>query len=195
MTTRTQIGWATSLALALALCMALGGCAQPEAAPANPPADATPQEEPQEETPEETPLPSESQKIVSAEANKDLTLDDIPDNVLISLDELLAMMESDDEPFVLDIRAIAPYKEGHIPPAKCLSAGRKIELNYQKLPTDQRIVLVGKDNNRVAETWQTLVDAGFDGDLINALDGGMETWNGADLELKDEPKSRCVTNW
>lgn len=77
------------VALALSFGRFLGACSSGASQPAS----------------EDAPVAAEEvQPAASSEANAALTLADIPADVLISVDELQRMRESDNPPFIVDIR-------------------------------------------------------------------------------------------
>ena len=134
----------------------------------------------------------EVQPAASSEANAALTLAGIPADVLISVDELQRMRESDNPPFIVDIRGQNWWISGHIPEARNIPAGKQFDIRMDEIPRDSEVVvIVPRNDERVAEVWQTLVDAGYDGNLLKALDGGMDAWTAAGLEIKEEERLGC----
>lgn len=128
----------------------------------------------------------------SSEANAALTLADIPADVLISVDELQQMRASDAPPFIVDIRGQNWWRDGHIPEARNIPAGKQFDIRMDEIPRDAAVVvIVPRNDERVAEVWQTLVDAGYDGSLIKALEGGMDAWNAAGGDIQEEEHLGC----
>lgn len=128
----------------------------------------------------------------SSEANAALTLADIPADVLISVDELQQMRASDAPPFIVDIRGQNWWRDGHIPEARNIPAGKQFDIRMDEIPRDAEVVvIVPRNDERVAEVWQTLVDAGYDGSLIKALEGGMDAWNAAGGDIQEEEHLGC----
>lgn len=132
------------------------------------------------------------QTSVSSQANASLTLADIPEDVLITVDELQQMRASDTPPFIVDIRGQNWWRDGHIPEARNIPAGKQFDIRMDEIPRDAEVVvIVPRNDERVAEVWQTLVDAGYDGSLIKALEGGMDAWKAADGDIKEEEHLGC----
>lgn len=128
----------------------------------------------------------------SSEANAALTLADIPADVLISVDELQQMRASDAPLFIVDIRGQNWWRDGHIPEARNIPAGKQFDIRMDEIPRDAEVVvIVPRNDERVAEVWQTLVDAGYDGSLIKALDGGMGAWSAAGGDIQEEEHLGC----
>ena len=165
------------VAMALSFGRFLGACSSGASQPAS----------------EDAPVAAEEvQPAASSEANAALTLADIPADVLISVDELQRMRESDNPPFIVDIRGQNWWISGHIPEARNIPAGKQFDIRMDEIPRDSEVVvIVPRNDERVAEVWQTLVDAGYDGNLLKALDGGMDAWTAAGLEIKEEERLGC----
>lgn len=156
-----------------------------------------------------------------AEANKDLDLDIIPSSQIITAKQLHALPKMDEgesgededgpadaapsentEPgedskqedgfALIDIRSLADFSTLHIPGASCLPAGRVFEIRVREVPDDQNVVLVGQDGSRLAETWQTLMDNGYDPECVWVVEDGMDAWFEAGYPTIETPmRSTC----
>lgn len=127
-----------------------------------------------------------------SERYRDLTLSDIPADALITVDELQGMLVSQNPPFLVDIRAQGFWIDGHIPEARNIPAGKQLDIRLEEIPDDGTlIVLVPRGEERVAEVWQTLVDAGYEQDAVKALAGGMDAWKEAGLPVQQEVDLGC----
>lgn len=129
-------------------------------------------------------FPATGKSSTSSEAHKDAVLDDIPQDQVISVDDLVEICKNDRtfKGFVIiDVRSLAKYDAGHIPGSFCVSAGRILEIRMREIPRDKDVVLIDIDGSRVAEVWQTLVDNDYDPDRIKVVQDGMNAWVAADL--------------
>lgn len=90
----------------------------------------------------------------------------------VSPDELAAM----NDPFILDVRTANEFKDGHIPEATQLHAGR-VMWNLGELPKHQVIVTHCQSGARNAAVSSALRAAGFDN--ISELEGSFEAWKDA----------------
>lgn len=61
------------------------------------------------------------------------------DPEMISVDELKELLDSQDPPIVVDVRAVQSYKFGHIPGAISISVG-EIDSRHEELPLDKTLV-------------------------------------------------------
>ena len=136
--------------------------------------------------------PAEGQTQVLSEQNKDLALDDIPSEALITVDELQGLRESGEPLFILDVRSQGQYTGGHIPEARNIPAGKTFDIRMDEVPSDGRtVVLVPQLRERAAEVWQTLVDNGYDGGTIKVLYGGMTAWADDSMDVQVEEDLGC----
>ena len=78
-----------------------------------------------------------------------------------------------DAPYILDIRALSEFNEGHIPGAQQLHGGRVI-WNLDKIPKDKSVVMHCRSGTRVGPVASALHAAGFDNVL--ELKGSYEGW-------------------
>lgn len=192
------------LILALVLCVGCGrllaGCAaslEPEGDVAEVAGAA-----PSDETParpdaghaggEDASNENEADPAVSSEDNQKLTLADIPADVLVSVEELQQMRESVEPPFIVDVRPQGWWIDGHIPEARNIPAGKQFDIRMDEIPKGREVVvIVPRTDERVAEVWQTLVDNGYDLAMLKALDGGMEAWSAAGMDIQQEEHLGC----
>ena len=132
---------------------------------------------------------ADARRTASSSADKDSTVRsnstrrfaDIPADALMSVDELHDLAESgaieDGTVTVIDIRSHRDYQKDQIEGSRNIPAGRQIEIRIDEIPTDEEVVLIAyKNSDRLAETWYTLQDHGFDMSLVRVLDGGVYAW-------------------
>lgn len=112
----------------------------------------------------------------SSESHRDARFEDIPESALINTTDLKAMIDSGNEPFVLDIRSNGSYQSGSIHGSRNIPAGRQIDLRMNEIPTDEPIVIIAMENERLAEVRQTLIDNGYQADNILIVRDGMDAW-------------------
>lgn len=115
---------------------------------------------------------------------KDMTYEDIPADALISARDLRKAIKDggieDKTLTVVDIRSHRDYTSQMIDGSINVPAGRQIDIRMNEIPRDQQVVLVSLyQSDRLAETWYTLVDNGYDPALVKVLDGGIRAWTGA----------------
>lgn len=78
---------------------------------------------------------------------------------------------------LLDIRSHRDYSKRLINGSRNIPAGRQLEIRIDEVPDDKLVVLISnKNTDRLAETRQTLIDAGRDPDLLKVVDGGVSAW-------------------
>lgn len=156
-------------ALALLLSAFVAGCApEPGSAPdAQAQAGGSPQEQPDG---------SSAQTGASSSDNKDLPFESIPQEALISTEDLKSMIDQGRAPFILDVRSSGAYYGGYIEGSKNIPAGRQLDLRMNEIPRDRDIAIVSSDTRRLAEVRQTLIDNGFDAARITVVEDGMDGW-------------------
>jgi rhodanese-related sulfurtransferase len=83
---------------------------------------------------------------------------------------------------ILDLRAEAEFKEGHVPNAKRI-ASDQITSGIDKLKLDRKLplILVCQNNGVARNTIKQLESAGFT--EVKNLDGGVQAWKAAGLPL------------
>lgn len=128
--------------------------------------------------PEDPAAPSSASTV---EQNKTLKFKDIPEDALITIDDLRDLLAQDEEPFlVVDIRSHRDYQKTLIEGTRNIPAGRQIEIRIDEFPTDETVVLIAyKNSDRLAETRQTLIDHGIDPENIKVVEGGVNAWKQA----------------
>lgn len=101
---------------------------------------------------------------------------------VVSNDELLKKVESDNKIVVLDVREAAEYSFSHIPGAICIPLG---ELNdrFDELDKEKEIFVVCRTGNRSDLAAQKLKEKGFD-HVFNVIPG-MSGWSGATEGLNE----------
>ena len=125
-----------------------------------------------------------------AEGNKDLAFDDIPTEAVISIDELETLLESESVQ-VIDVRSRSDYEYAFIEGSKNIPAGRQIEIRMGEIPQGETIALISLSDERLAETRQTLIDAGYDPDLVKVVEGGIEEWSALGHHVASKSSRKC----
>ena len=122
-----------------------------------------------------------SSSASTVESNKSKRFADIPTDALIGIEELHDLIEDgaleDGTVKVIDIRSHRDYQKIQIGGSRNIPAGRQIEIRIDEIPIDKTVVLIAyKNSDRLAETWFTLIDHGYDPDLVKVADGGVNAW-------------------
>lgn len=153
---RTGGWWATTLLLVLV--GAGAGCSGPEAGAESEPQAAQPPAEGASATPE------------------------IEAPGVITSAELVARLEEEDAPVILDVRSPEEYEEGHIPGAinipYDLMAENLASLESQR---DDEIVVYCRTGRRAEIAEGVLREAGFE--KVRDLEGHMKAWGEAELPV------------
>lgn len=98
----------------------------------------------------------------------------------ISVMEAAALIESQHDVLVLDIREDWERRQGHIPGTMHLPMGL-IPHHLKQLPRDRTIILTCRTGNRTGQLTRYLQQQGFDNVLNMA--GGIVAWTQAGLEI------------
>ena len=117
----------------------------------------------------------------TVESNKAKRFTDIPKDALISIEDLHDLVEdgslADGKVKIVDIRSHRDYQKVQIEGSRNIPAGRQIEIRIDEIPQDKPVILIAyKNSDRLAETWFTLIDHGYDPDLVKVADGGVYAW-------------------
>lgn len=132
-----------------------------------------------------------SSSSVNSEKNRDLKFDDIPQDAVINAEQLHGLLEGDSAPFVLDVRSSGQYTNAFIEGSKNIPAGRQLDIRLDEIPHDRDIVIISKEQERLGEVWQTLLDAGFDQSRIKAVSDGMDGWIAAGYPTDSRESLGC----
>lgn len=92
----------------------------------------------------------------------------------ISAEEAQTRMESDQPPYVLDVRQPDEYRAGHIPGSHLVPLGT-LDQRLQDLPKDRDILVVCRSGARSGQATVFLNGQGFN---ATNLAGGMMAWQG-----------------
>jgi rhodanese-related sulfurtransferase len=87
----------------------------------------------------------------------------------------------DNGAFVLDVRELGEWEEGHIPNATLIPLGQ-LERRMNEIPKDQEVVIVCRSGNRSAQARDILKNAGFTN--ITSMGGGMNQWIAKSYEVE-----------
>lgn len=98
----------------------------------------------------------------------------------VSVEEAYQMRENG--AYVLDVRELSEWEEGHIPDATLIPLGQ-LESRMNEIPKDQEVVIVCRSGNRSAQAREILLNAGFTN--ITSMAGGMNQWitNSFEVEI------------
>lgn len=83
--------------------------------------------------------------------------------------------------FVLDVRELSEWEDGHIPDATLIPLGQ-LESRMTEIPKDQEVVIVCRSGNRSAQARDILLNAGFTN--ITSMAGGMNKWVANSYEVE-----------
>lgn len=94
----------------------------------------------------------------------------------ITMDEAVAMMESETGYIILDVRTVSEYESGHIPGAICIPNETIGTAEIPELPDkDQLILVYCRSGNRSKQASTKLAALGY----TNIVEfGGINTWPG-----------------
>ena len=94
----------------------------------------------------------------------------------ITMDEAVAMMESETGYIILDVRTVSEYESGHIPGAICIPNETIGTSEIPELPDkDQLILVYCRSGNRSKQASTKLAALGY----TNIVEfGGINTWPG-----------------
>ena len=94
----------------------------------------------------------------------------------ITMDEAVAMMESETGYIILDVRTVSEYESGHIPGAICIPNETIVTAEIPELPDkDQLILVYCRSGNRSKQASTKLAALGY----TNIVEfGGINTWPG-----------------
>ena len=91
----------------------------------------------------------------------------------IKADDALQLYDSNQ--YILDVRTVEEYKEGHIPGIKLLPLS-ELGRRYKELPTDREVYIMCRSGSRSAEATVWLLKKGYT-NVFN-ISGGMSRWKG-----------------
>jgi rhodanese-related sulfurtransferase len=94
--------------------------------------------------------------------------------------ELSEKLKDNKHPFVIDVRQMDEYREGHIAGAKLIPLG-ELDNRMKELPKNKEIVCVCASGSRSRSAAKMLIKAGYNAFNMN---GGMNTWQRAKLPVK-----------
>ena len=97
----------------------------------------------------------------------------------VSVDKAYQMRENG--AFVLDVRELSEWEEGHIPDATLIPLG-ELESRMDEIPTDQEVVIVCRSGNRSAQARDILKNAGLTN--VTSMAGGMNQWISKSYEVE-----------
>ena len=97
----------------------------------------------------------------------------------VSVEDAYQMRENG--AFILDVRELNEWEDGHIPDATLIPLGQ-IESRMDEVPKDQVVVIVCRSGNRSAQARDILKNAGFTN--ITSMAGGMNQWIAKSYEVE-----------
>lgn len=136
--------------LAIMLLIAAVGCAKNDA--------ETPNTDPSENTPEAN-EPVSGDPVVDAAAKY---FAEYPGSRIVEWDELFALLDAGEEPFILSIRQQDVYDEGHIEGAYLAAWGTDLASKVSMLPKDQKVYVYCYSGQTAGQTVALLNMLGID---------------------------------
>ncbi len=109
----------------------------------------------------------------------------------ITSEELFALLENSTEVAVIDIRSRANYNLYNIEGSKNIPAGNQFIARMDEVPRTGLIVLVTTGEDRIAETYELLMEANYDQDSVRVLRGGIDAWSVAGYPLVTDLRVGC----
>ena len=111
----------------------------------------------------------------------------------ISADDLYAKMQQEGLLFIIDIRDVEDYNQGHIEgSAKGSCDNHAKEKILPKMPTSVSVVLVDVDGTKAAENAPMMAEMGLD---VAYLKGGIEVWDKGLVESNYDQKISADALW
>ena len=113
---------------------------------------------------------------------------DFSNNHMISWDDVLAMVDAGDEPFVLSIRQADDYNTEHLKGAYLASFGKDLAEKVSKLPKDKKVYVycyTGQTSNQAVAVMNML---GIDAYSVNGgVNNGLKKLEGYEKYLESTP--------
>jgi rhodanese-related sulfurtransferase len=100
----------------------------------------------------------------------------------ISVQEAYAYYEEDT--FILDVRTLEEWNEGHIPGATLIPLDQ-LESRLAELPQGEEIVVICRSGNRSAVGRDILLGAGFES--VTSVAGGFNQWSANEYPVEFGP--------
>ena len=82
--------------------------------------------------------------------------------------------------YLLDVRELWEYNEGHIPDITLLPLG-ELPASLSNIPTDKEVIITCRSGNRSQQAVNFLMQQGFDN--VHNMDGGILAWESAGLPV------------
>ncbi|MEZ4518018.1 MAG: rhodanese-like domain-containing protein [Chloroflexota bacterium] len=102
----------------------------------------------------------------------------------VSTAEAKARIDSEEPPYLLDVREPYEFKDGHIPGARLVPLG-DLARRMSDLPKDREILVICRSGNRSGRATKQLTQAGLN--AVN-LSGGMIGWQRAGFPIRKGSK-------
>lgn len=100
----------------------------------------------------------------------------------ISVEE--AAQKRDQGAFILDVRTVEEWEEGHIPNATLIPLD-ELPVRLSEVPSDREIVVVCRSGNRSQVGRDILLDAGFE--QVTSMAGGVTEWESLGYPIVSGP--------
>ena len=98
----------------------------------------------------------------------------------LNTDEAQARIKENPKPYLLDVRQLNEYTQGHIPGAILIPLDQ-LSAQLNKLPKDKEIICVCRSGNRSRSATKQLQSAGYQATNLN---GGMIGWQRKGFPVK-----------
>lgn len=127
--------------------------------------------------------------ISLSEKNKDASVENIPSSSLVDVRTLHDA--AGNGAFVLDVRPVSKFARASIEGSKNIPAGRMVEIRMDEVPLDEPVYVIDEGGERIAETYFTLLDSGYDAEMLFVVEGGMDAWQAAGYETVAGAIKQC----
>ncbi len=87
----------------------------------------------------------------------------------------------DPDVYLLDVREVWEYNEGHIPGITLLPLG-ELTSRLNEIPTDKEVIITCRSGNRSQQAVNFLIQQGYDN--VHNMDGGILAWEAAGLPVE-----------
>jgi rhodanese-related sulfurtransferase len=118
-----------------------------------------------------------------------LNVEQIPDIVWIDTAQLTVQLAAEEIP-IFDMRDYVDYAVARIANAMNIPV-KYLSKRLDSIPQDVPIVLVFPSEADAIASWELLIRAGYNPELMSVLEGGMEQWTSEGLPTVDSLVGVC----
>lgn len=101
----------------------------------------------------------------------------------VSPEKAYGMMQEGD-PYVLDVRTVGEYRDGHIPETDeviPVEDPNELETEYRRVPEDRDVIVYCRTGRRSAIAAEFLAEKGYD--RVYNVEGGITRWRSENLPV------------